>query len=191
MEGKDLRFGQTGASNAVLESMAPISGRVSIFNLPLGCISPGGVGTGLYSLFLLVFIAAFIGALMIGRTPGHLSKKINARDMQLVMLALLLSPALVLVFAAPRRSSRSQDRARQPRRRRSARPQRDRLRLRLQRRRQRLCTATAGQAARATLGPRIPANGACHARDLGPHGILTSRGRIPYRLLTRAGPINE
>src|SRR5271165_2378855 len=83
MEGKDLRFGQagaalfadattgtgTGASNAVLESMTPVAGMVAMFNLLLGCISPGGVGTGLYSLLLLVLITAFIGALMIGRTP--------------------------------------------------------------------------------------------------------------------------
>jgi K+-transporting ATPase ATPase A chain len=113
MEGKDLRFGQagaalfvdattgtgTGASNAVLESMMPISGLAALFNLLLGCISPGGVGTGLYSLLLLVFITAFIGALMIGRTPEYLGKKISSRDMQFALLALLVSPALVLVFA--------------------------------------------------------------------------------------------
>ncbi len=113
LEGKDLRFGQagaalfvdattgtgTGASNAVLESAMPLSGLIAMFNLLLGCVAPGGVGTGLYSLLLLVFIAAFIGALMIGRTPEYLGKKINARDMQLAMFALLLSPALVLVFA--------------------------------------------------------------------------------------------
>src|SRR5271166_2504881 len=113
MEGKDLRFGQagaalfvdattgtgTGASNAVLESAMPISGLVAMFNLLIGCISPGGVGTGLYSLLLLVLITAFIGALMIGRTPEYLGKKIHARDMQFAMFALLLSPALVLVFA--------------------------------------------------------------------------------------------
>jgi K+-transporting ATPase ATPase A chain len=96
MEGKDLRFGQagaalfvdattgtgTGASNAVLESMAPVGGLVAMFNLMLGCISPGGVGTGLYSLLVLTFIAAFIAALMIGRTPEYLGKKISTRDMQ-------------------------------------------------------------------------------------------------------------
>ena len=91
MEGKDLRFGQaglalfaqattgtgTGASNGVLESMMPLSGLAALFNLLLGCISPGGVGTGLYSLLLLVFITAFVGALMIGRTPEYLGKKIS------------------------------------------------------------------------------------------------------------------
>src|SRR5208337_5313613 len=113
LEGKDLRFGHagaalfvdattgtgTGASNAVLESAMPLSGLIAMFNLLLGCISPGGVGTGLYSLLLLVLITAFIGALMIGRTPEYLGKKINSRDMQFAMFALLLPPALVLVFA--------------------------------------------------------------------------------------------
>jgi potassium-transporting ATPase potassium-binding subunit len=113
MEGKDLRFGQgglalfaqattgtgTGASNGVLESMTPLSGMAALFNLLLGCISPGGVGTGLYSLLLLVFITTFIGALMIGRTPEYLGKKISTRDMQFALFALLVSPALVLVFA--------------------------------------------------------------------------------------------
>jgi potassium-transporting ATPase potassium-binding subunit len=114
MEGKDLRFGQsgaalfvdattgtgTGASNAVLESMTPIAGLVALFNLHLGCISPGGVGTGLYSLLVLVFVTAFIGALMIGRTPEYLGKKISIREMQFALFALLLPPALVLILAA-------------------------------------------------------------------------------------------
>jgi K+-transporting ATPase ATPase A chain len=75
MEGKEsaLRIGGpalfldattgTGASNAVLESMTPVGDLVALFNLLLGCISPGGVGTGLYSLLLLTFTAAFLGAL--------------------------------------------------------------------------------------------------------------------------------
>ena len=110
MEGKDLRFGQggaalfvdattgtgTGASNAVLESMTPIGGLAAMFNLFLGCISPGGVGTGLYSLLLLTFITAFLGALMIGRTPEYLGKKISTRDMQFAIFALLVSPVLLL-----------------------------------------------------------------------------------------------
>ena len=113
MEGKDLRFGQagaalfldattgtgTGASNAVLESMTPIAGLVAMFNLLLGCISPGGVGTGLYSLLLLTFITAFLGALMIGRTPEYLGKKIGVREMQFALFALLVSPVLVLGLA--------------------------------------------------------------------------------------------
>jgi K+-transporting ATPase ATPase A chain len=113
MEGKDLRFGQagaslfvdattgtgTGASNAVLESMTPLSGLAAMFNLMFGCISPGGVGTGLYSLLLLAFIAAFLAALMIGRTPEYLGKKIGVRDMQFALFALLVSPPLMLGLA--------------------------------------------------------------------------------------------
>jgi K+-transporting ATPase ATPase A chain len=113
MEGKDLRFGQagaalfvdattgtgTGASNAILESMSPIGGLVAMFNLMLGCISPGGVGTGLYSLLVLTFIAAFIAALMIGRTPEYLGKKISTRDMQFAMFAIMVWPLLLLGFA--------------------------------------------------------------------------------------------
>ena len=149
MEGKDLRFGQaqaslfatsttgtgTGASNAVLESMMPISGLAAMFNLLLGCISPGGVGTGLYSLLLLVFITAFIGALMIGRTPEYLGKKIATRDMQLALLALLVSPALVLIFAG---ASSILKIALDSLGRRPARSQRNRLRLCVERGRQRL-----------------------------------------------------
>jgi K+-transporting ATPase ATPase A chain len=113
MEGQDVRFGQagaalfidattgtgTGASNAVLESATPIAGLIAMFNLLLGCISPGGVGTGLYSLLLLTFIAAFLAALMIGRTPEYLGKKISARDMQFAIFALLVSPVLLLGLA--------------------------------------------------------------------------------------------
>jgi K+-transporting ATPase ATPase A chain len=113
MEGEDVRFGQagaalfidattgtgTGASNAVLESATPVAGLIAMFNLLLGCISPGGVGTGLYSLLLLTFITAFLAALMIGRTPEYLGKKISTRDMQFAMFALLVSPVLLLGLA--------------------------------------------------------------------------------------------
>jgi potassium-transporting ATPase potassium-binding subunit len=113
MEGKELRFGQggaalfldattgtgTGASNAVLESMTPIGGLVALFNLLLGCISPGGVGTGLYSLLLLAFITSFLAALMIGRMPEYLGKKIGVRDMQFALFALLVPPVLLLGLA--------------------------------------------------------------------------------------------
>ena len=110
LEGKDLRFGQagdalfvdattgtgTGASNAVLESMTPVGALVAMFNLLLGCISPGGVGTGLYSLLLLVFVAVFLAGLMIGRTPEYLGKKIATREVKLTVFALLISPAFML-----------------------------------------------------------------------------------------------
>jgi potassium-transporting ATPase potassium-binding subunit len=114
LEGKDLRFGQagaamfavattgtgTGAANATFDSMTPIGGLVALLNLMMGCIAPGGVGTGLYSMLLLAILAVFIGGLMVGRTPEYLGKKIEAREMKYVMLSVLLGPALVLVFSA-------------------------------------------------------------------------------------------
>jgi potassium-transporting ATPase potassium-binding subunit len=114
LEGKDLRFGQagaamfavattgtgTGAANATFDSMTPIGGLVALLNLLMGCIAPGGAGTGLYSILLLAILAVFIGGLMVGRTPEYLGKKIEAREMKYVMLSVLLGPALVLVFSA-------------------------------------------------------------------------------------------
>jgi potassium-transporting ATPase potassium-binding subunit len=67
--------------------------------LLLGCISPGGVGTGLYSLLLLTFSTSFRAALMIGRTPEYLGKKIGVRDMQFALFALLVPPVLLLGLA--------------------------------------------------------------------------------------------
>ncbi len=113
LEGKDLRFGQagaaffaaattgtgTGASNAVLESMTPLGGFAALSNLLFGCIAPGGVGTGLYSLLILALLAAFLAGLMVGRTPEYLGKKIAAREMQLAILALIVSPLLMLGLA--------------------------------------------------------------------------------------------
>ena len=114
LEGKDLRFGQagaalfavattgtgTGAANATLDSLTPIGGLVPMVNLLMGCIAPGGAGSGLYSILLLAIVAVFIAGLMVGRTPEYLGKKIEAREMKLAMLSLLLTPALVLTFAA-------------------------------------------------------------------------------------------
>ena len=114
LEGKDLRFGQsgaallvaattgtgTGAANAALDSLTPIGGLVPMFNLFAGCIAPGGVGSGLYSILLLAVITVFIAGLMVGRTPEYLGKKIEAREMRLALLALLVQPALTLGFAA-------------------------------------------------------------------------------------------
>ena len=114
LEGKDWRFGQagaamfavattgtgTGAANATFDSMTPIGGLVALLNLLMGCIAPGGVGTGLHSILLLAILAVFMGGLMVGRTPEYLGKKIEAREMKLAMLSVLLGPALVLVFSA-------------------------------------------------------------------------------------------
>jgi K+-transporting ATPase ATPase A chain len=114
MEGKELRFGvamsaffaaattgtSTGAVNAMHDSLTPIGGLVPLFNMLLGCISPGGVGAGLYGFLVIVVISVFVAGLMVGRTPEYLGKKIEAREMKLAMLAILVYPLTVLGFSA-------------------------------------------------------------------------------------------
>jgi K+-transporting ATPase ATPase A chain len=114
MEGKELRFGQaqaslfaaattgtgTGAANATYDSMTPIGGAVNLFFLLIGCITPGGVGTGLCDMLAISIIAIFIAGLMVGRTPEYLGKKIEAREMKLVMYAILVTPFFILGFSA-------------------------------------------------------------------------------------------
>ena len=106
MEGKEVRFGRamtalftavtsgtsTGAVNAMHDSMTPLAGLVPMFNLLAGCIWPGGVGSGLYGLLVVAIIAVFVAGLMVGRTPEYLGKKIEAREMKLAMLAVLIYP---------------------------------------------------------------------------------------------------
>ncbi len=113
-EGKDVRFSQagaalfavattgtgTGAANATFDSLTPIGGLIPMLNLLMGCIAPGGVGTGLYAIVLFAIISVFIAGLMVGRTPEYLGKKIEAREMKFAMLSLLLAPALILLFSA-------------------------------------------------------------------------------------------
>ena len=114
MEGKELRFGtamsalfatattgtSTGSVNAMHDSLTPLGGLVPLFNILLGCISPGGAGAGLYGFLVVVVIAVFVAGLMVGRTPEYLGKKIEAREMKFAMLAILIYPALVLGFSA-------------------------------------------------------------------------------------------
>ncbi|MGA8169322.1 MAG: potassium-transporting ATPase subunit KdpA [Methylocystis sp.] len=114
MEGKETRFGvamsalfaaattgtSTGAVNSMHDSMTPLGGLVPLFNMLLGCISPGGVGAGLYGFLVMVVIAVFVAGLMVGRTPEYLGKKIEAREMKLAMLAVLIYPLTVLGFSA-------------------------------------------------------------------------------------------
>jgi K+-transporting ATPase ATPase A chain len=114
LEGKELRFSQasaalfavattgtgTGAANATFDSLTPLGGLVPLFNLLMGCIAPGGVGTGLYGILLLAILAVFLAGLMVGRTPEYLGKKIEAREIKFAMLSLLLLPGLVLGFTA-------------------------------------------------------------------------------------------
>ncbi|MBX9863263.1 MAG: potassium-transporting ATPase subunit KdpA [Hyphomicrobium sp.] len=114
MEGKDIRFGQAltalyvvtttglscGAVNAMHASLTPIGGLVPLFMMQLGEILPGGVGSGLYGMIVMALLAVFVAGLMVGRTPEYLGKKIEAREMKLAMLALLILPFFILGFTA-------------------------------------------------------------------------------------------
>ncbi len=113
-EGKEVRFGDTtsalfgvtstststGSADASYDSFTPMGGFALLTGMMLGEVSPGGVGTGLYSILYFAIIAVFIGGLMIGRTPEYLGKKIQAREVKLAGLAALVMPIIVLVFTA-------------------------------------------------------------------------------------------
>jgi K+-transporting ATPase ATPase A chain len=114
MEGKEVRFGvatsalfaasttgtSCGAVNSMHDSFMPLGGLVPLFNMLMGSIAPGGVGAGLYGFLVLAVIAVFVAGLMVGRTPEYLGKKIEAREMKLAMLAVLIYPLTVLGFSA-------------------------------------------------------------------------------------------
>lgn len=113
MEGKEVRFGvfnsalfavaTTGAScgavNAMHDSFTPLGGLVPLFNIELGEIVFGGVGAGLYGMLVFVVLAVFIAGLMVGRTPEYLGKRIEAYEVKMAMLALLVPPFAILGFA--------------------------------------------------------------------------------------------
>lgn len=114
MEGKEVRFGiansalfatvttdaSCGAVNSMLDSFMPLGGMVPMANILLGEIVFGGVGAGLYGMLVFVVMAVFIAGLMVGRTPEYLGKKIEAYDVQMSMLYLLIFPFIILGFAA-------------------------------------------------------------------------------------------
>jgi K+-transporting ATPase ATPase A chain len=114
MEGKEQRFGpawsaifasattgtSTGAVDAMHSSLQPLGGGVALLNMMLGELSPGGVGTGLYSMLVMVVITVFIAGLMVGRTPELLGKQIGRREITLVALSMLITPTLVLLGTA-------------------------------------------------------------------------------------------
>ena len=114
MEGKELRFGQAmtalfvavttglscGAVNAMHASLMPLGGLVPLFLIELGEVLPGGVGSGLYGMIVFVILGVFVAGLMVGRTPEFLGKKIEAREMKLAMLAVLILPLVILGFTA-------------------------------------------------------------------------------------------
>nr|WP_042439263.1 potassium-transporting ATPase subunit KdpA [Sanguibacter keddieii] len=114
LEGKELRFGtagsalfaaattgtSTGAVNAMHDSLTAPGGGIATFNMLLGEIAPGGVGSGLYGMLVLAIVAVFIAGLMVGRTPEYLGKKIGRQEITLVALYILTVPLLVLVGTA-------------------------------------------------------------------------------------------
>ena len=114
MEGKEVRFGiansalfaivttdaSCGAVNSMHDSFMPIGGMVPMINILLGEVVFGGVGAGLYGMLVFVVIAVFIAGLMVGRTPEYLGKKIEAYDVQMCMLYVLIFPLLILSLSA-------------------------------------------------------------------------------------------
>jgi len=114
MEGKETRFGEassalwaaqtTGASNGSVNSMhasfSPLGGGIALFMIQLGEILPGGVGSGLYGMIVMALLAVFVAGLMVGRTPEYLGKKVEAREIKLAMLAVLILPTAILGFSA-------------------------------------------------------------------------------------------
>jgi K+-transporting ATPase ATPase A chain len=114
MEGKEVRFGlfnsalfatvttdaSCGAVNSMHDSFTPLGGLVPLFNIELGEIIFGGVGAGLYGMVVFIVLAVFIAGLMVGRTPEYLGKKIEAYDVKMAMLSLLVLAVTILGFTA-------------------------------------------------------------------------------------------
>lgn len=114
MEGKEVRFGiansalfatvttdaSCGAVNGTHDSFTPLGGMVPLINIMLGEVVFGGVGAGLYGVFVFIVLAVFIAGLMVGRTPEYLGKKIEAYDVKMAMLAVLILTFTILGFSA-------------------------------------------------------------------------------------------
>jgi K+-transporting ATPase ATPase A chain len=114
MEGKEVRFGivasslfavittaaSCGAVNAMHDSFTALGGMIPLINIQLGEIIVGGVGAGLYGMLLFVVLAIFVAGLMVGRTPEYVGKKIEAREVKMAMLAILVLPLMYLGWTA-------------------------------------------------------------------------------------------
>jgi potassium-transporting ATPase potassium-binding subunit len=114
MEGKEVRFGivasslfavvttaaSCGAVNAMHDSFTALGGMIPLINMQLGEIIVGGVGAGLYGMLLFVVLAIFVAGLMVGRTPEYVGKKIEAREVKMAMLAILVLPLMYLGWTA-------------------------------------------------------------------------------------------
>jgi K+-transporting ATPase ATPase A chain len=113
MEGKEVRFGiansvlfatattdaSCGAVNGMHDSFTPLGGLVPLLNIMLGEVIFGGVGAGMYGILIFVILSVFIAGLMVGRTPEYLGKKIEAYDVKMAMLAILIFPLTILILA--------------------------------------------------------------------------------------------
>ena len=114
MEGKEVRFGivlsalfavittaaSCGAVNAMHDSFTPVGGMIPLINMQLGEIIVGGVGAGLYGMLLFVIVSIFVAGLMVGRTPEYVGKKIEAKEVKMAMLAILILPLMYLGWTA-------------------------------------------------------------------------------------------
>ena len=114
MEGKDIRFGvplssvfnvsatgtSTGAVDSFTDSYTPLGGLVPLFLMQLGEVTPGGVGSGLYTIVVFALLSVFVAGLMVGRTPEYLGKKVQAKEIKLAMLAVLILTVCILGGAA-------------------------------------------------------------------------------------------
>jgi K+-transporting ATPase ATPase A chain len=114
MEGKEVRFGiplsalfavvttaaSCGAVNAMHDSFTALGGMIPLINIQLGEIIVGGVGAGLYGMLLFVVLAIFVAGLMVGRTPEYVGKKIEAKEVKMAMLAVLILPLMYLGWTA-------------------------------------------------------------------------------------------
>ncbi|HZY24971.1 MAG TPA: potassium-transporting ATPase subunit KdpA, partial [Bacteroidales bacterium] len=114
MEGKETRFGvmnsvlwsvtttvtSNGSVNSMHDSLSPLSGMVSMFNMMLGEIIFGGVGSGLYGIIIFIILTVFIAGLMVGRTPEYLGKKVEAYEMKMTILAILAPSVVIKLFSA-------------------------------------------------------------------------------------------
>jgi K+-transporting ATPase ATPase A chain len=114
MEGKEVRFGiplsalfavittaaSCGAVNAMHDSLTPLGGMIPLINMELGEIVIGGVGAGLYGMLIFVVLAVFVAGLMVGRTPEYVGKKIEAKEVKMAMLAILILPLMFLGWTA-------------------------------------------------------------------------------------------
>jgi K+-transporting ATPase ATPase A chain len=114
MEGKEVRFGiastalfatvttdaSCGAVNAMHDSFTPIGGLVPMVNMQLGELVFGGTGSGLYAMIMEIVLAVFIAGLMVGRTPEYVGKKIESREIRVVMVYVLVYAFVVLIFSA-------------------------------------------------------------------------------------------